>query len=72
MDRIERRIIDIIDKNREKLLAFAKEGYGTAEASFEEFKTAARVSEFFKSLGLEVRENIAVTGVDAQEKNIPT
>jgi len=73
MDRIEKRIIDIIDKNRDKLLAFAEEGYRTAEPSFEEFKTSARVSDFFKSLGLEVRENIAITGVEAQvgSKNGP-
>jgi len=66
MDRIEKRIIEIIDQNRDKLLAFAEEGYRTAEAAFEEFKTAARVAGLFKELGLEVRENIAVTGVEAQ------
>ena len=36
MDRIEQRIIEIIDSNREKLIAFAREGYHTAEGSFEE------------------------------------
>ncbi|MBP0981773.1 MAG: amidohydrolase [Oscillospiraceae bacterium] len=66
MDRIEQRIIEIIDANREKLIAFAREGYKTAEGSFEEVNTAKRVENEFKALGLGVKTGMALTGVEAE------
>ena len=68
MDKIEQRIIEIIDQNREKLINYARESYKNAEGGFEEFETAKRAAEFFKELGLSVRENMAYTGVAAEVK----
>lgn len=66
MDIIEKRIIEIIDANRDKLIAFAREGYKNAEGSFEEFNTAKRVENELNALGLTVKKGIAMTGVEAE------
>lgn len=66
MDRIEKRIIELIDANRQQLIEFARESYKTAEGGFEEFNTSARVEKALSALGLNVKSGIAVTGVEAE------
>lgn len=66
MDRIEKRIIEIIDANRDRLIAFARESYKAAEGGFEEFNTAERVENELRALGIGVKAGIAVTGVEAE------
>ena len=63
MDKIEEKIIKIIDDNKEKLIAFARDIYTHAELGYKEFRTASKFSDELKALGLETREGLAVTGV---------
>lgn len=65
MDKTEKRIIELIDQNREKLIAFANEGFKTAEGGFEEIKTSQRIAAEFERLGLPVKKGLALTGVRA-------
>ena len=63
MDKIEEKIIKIIDDNKEKLIAFARDIYTHAELGYKEFRTASKFSDELKALGLETKEGLAVTGV---------
>ena len=63
MDKIEEKIIKIIDDNREKIVDFARDIYTHAELGYKEFRTAGKFAEVLKALGLETKEGLAVTGV---------
>lgn len=63
MDKIEEKIIKIIDDNREKIVDFARDIYTHAELGYKEFRTAEKFADELKALGLETKEGLAVTGV---------
>ncbi|NRZ87202.1 metal-dependent amidase/aminoacylase/carboxypeptidase family protein [Clostridium beijerinckii] len=42
MDEIEKKIIDIIDKNREKIIAFATDIYKNPELGYKEERTSKK------------------------------
>lgn len=63
MDKIEEKIIKIIDDNREKIVDFARDIYTHAELGYKEFRTAGKFADELKDLGLETKEGLAVTGV---------
>ena len=63
MDKIEEKIIKIIDDNRKKIVDFARDIYTHAELGYKEFCTAEKFAGELKALGLETKEGLAVTGV---------
>lgn len=63
IDETEKRILDVIDQNREEIIRFAKDIYTHAELGYKEHRTAGKFAEFMKKLGLNTVENLAVTGV---------
>lgn len=63
IDETEKRIIDIIDKNRDEIIGFARDIYTHAELGYKEYKTAEKFAGLMKKLGLNTVENLAVTGV---------
>ena len=65
MDRIEQRILDILDQNAATLINDGQTLYRTAELGFAEFQTARVTAEKLRGMGLAVREGLAVTGVKA-------
>ncbi len=68
MDELERIILATIDSRAEELIAFAEDIYARAEPGYREVLTAGKVSRMLQSLGLTVRERLAVTGVKAKLK----
>lgn len=62
-DRIEERIIRLIDEQKEALFAFAEDIYRHPEPGFEEYRTAAKVADFLRKTGCKVSEGLARTGV---------
>ena len=40
MDRMEQKILERIDQNREKIIAFARDIYDHAELGYKEYRTA--------------------------------
>ena len=56
---IEQDIIDIEDK----LIEWRRHFHQNPELSNQEFKTAEKIAEHLKSLGLEVETGVAITGV---------
>ena len=69
MDRIEQRIHRIIDGNSQTLLAMSDHLYGRAEAGYHETETAAFAARVLREMGLEPRENLALTGIRAAAGN---
>ncbi len=76
MDIIELKKICLaeIDKNRDTIINIGREIYENPELSYREFKATNIAIKTFKDLGLDVEENIAVTGCKVainKEKNGP-
>lgn len=71
MDEIEKRIVERIDQNREKIIAFGRDIYSHAELGYKEFRTAAKFAELLKTLQLRTEEGLAVTGVKGYLKGTP-
>ena len=66
MDDIEKRIIQLIDDNRENIITFAEEIEDHPEPGYQEVRTAARTAEFLRELGYQVEEGLALTGVKGE------
>lgn len=60
---IEKKVLDIIDKNSERIIAIGKKVLENPELGYREFETSALVKECFTELGLDVKDGIAYTGV---------
>ena len=54
-----------IDKNADKIIAIGESIFNEPELGYKEFKTAAKVKAVFDELGLEYKDEIAITGVVA-------
>lgn len=63
MDQLEQKILDIIDRNREDIIAFGRDIYEHAELGFKEYRTAGKFAEVMQRLGLQTQEGLALTGV---------
>lgn len=61
-EELKRSVIKAIDDNRDMIIEAAKKIYETPELGFKEFKSTAAAAEFLRDIGLDVEENIAVTG----------
>lgn len=68
MDKIEQRIIQIIDENAEKIIAFGDDIWHHAELGFMEYRTGAKFADALEELGLCAQREIAVTGVKSYLK----
>lgn len=68
MDRIEARILEIIDQNADRLKALAEDLFEHAEQGYHEYRTAKVAADFLKELGLETTEGLAITGLKAPIK----
>ncbi|MEE8046311.1 MAG: amidohydrolase, partial [Dehalococcoidia bacterium] len=55
-----------IDDQSENLIALSKDVWNHPESGFRENRTANLVAEFMRKIGLEPRENVAITGVIAR------
>lgn len=62
---LKAKVIKATEDNRELILKVGKEIYATPELGYKEFKSTETIVKFLKDLGLDVEENIAVTGCKA-------
>ena len=65
MDRTEKKILEIIDQNRERILEFGRDVYKHAELGYMEEKTSGVFLKMMQKLGLDTDKNLAMTGVKA-------
>lgn len=63
MDNVEEKIINIIDKNRGRIIDFARDILANPELGYKEIRTAEKVSEILRGLVEELETNLAITGV---------
>ncbi|CAM2919770.1 amidohydrolase [Hathewaya histolytica] len=66
INKLKQRVIEEIDKNRDKIINLGRDIYSEPELGYEEVNTTKKVSKVFKELGCNVEENIAVTGCRAR------
>ena len=59
LDETEKRIVDLIEANRDEIIAFARDMYTHAELGYKEFKTAEKFTRLMKKLNLPVKEHLA-------------
>lgn len=59
---LKKLVLDEIDKNKDKIIEVGRSIYETPELGYKEVKSTKTASDFLKSLGVEVVDNIAVTG----------
>lgn len=63
MEDIEKKILEIIDANKEQIIGFGRDIYEHAELGYKEYRTAEKFAAFLKNLRLETAEGLAITGV---------
>ena len=71
MNETERKILRLIEDNRDTILEFANDIYNHAELGYKEWRTSQKFIDVMKRLHLPVEEGLAITGVKAylnQEK----
>lgn len=71
MDRIEQRILEIVDRHAGELVGAGNELFCRAERGYAEWDTAALTAEALRNMGLKPREGLAVTGVKAMVGDKP-
>ena len=74
INELKKLCINEIDKNKDKIIEVGRKIYATPELGFKEVESTKTAAEFFKSLGVDIEENIAVTGCMTSlnsEKNGP-
>ncbi len=63
MDQTEKRIVEIIDQNRERIISFGRDIHAHAEMGYKEFRTSEKFAQELEGLGLNVTRQLAITGV---------
>ena len=63
MDRIEKRIIEIIDANRDVIIQFGDDIYRHGELGYKEVRTSQKVKEFFEKYLSDIQDGLAITGI---------
>ena len=62
MDRIEQRILQLIESHSKDIIEVGRDVYRNAELGYKEHRTSALIREKLESLGIVCGENLAVTG----------
>ncbi len=63
LSEMEKNVISAIDENAEKIIELGDKIYNNPELGYKEYETAKTVEAVFNELGLDVRNNLALTGV---------
>lgn len=69
MDRIEQKIINIIDINRQRIIDFAIDIRNNPELGYKEKRTSEKVLEILKENSEYVEKDLAITGIKGYLKN---
>ena len=69
LDKIEEKILQRIDADREQIISFAEDIAAHPEPGFEEIRTSQKAAQFLKNLGYEVTEHLVRTGVRGDKRS---
>jgi amidohydrolase len=64
-DQLKQKVCERIEQNADKIIGIGREIFAHPELGFKEYKTSKLFADTLRSLQLECRENIALTGVKA-------
>lgn len=77
MDQIEKKILSIIDDNREKIIEYGRSIWAYPELGYKEFKTSEKFLDLMNELGIPTTTDLAITGakgylkgMDAKGRNV--
>lgn len=62
LENIKKQCLEAIDNHRDEIIKLGKDIYNNPELGFKEFKSTQLVSDLFEKHGMNVENNIAVTG----------
>ena len=65
INELKTKVVQAIEDNKDEIIKASRAIYSTPEFGYKEFKSTETAVSFLKDLGLEVEENIAVTGCKA-------
>lgn len=63
MDQTERRIVELVEENRNTILEFGRDIFAHAELGYKEFRTSGKFKEILKQRLDKVEDGLAITGV---------
>lgn len=66
---LKKKVCQAIDEHKDKIIAYVQDVASEAELGFKEIKTSDKTAKLFRDLGLDITENIAITGVKAIHGN---
>lgn len=69
--KLKQKVCKIIEQYSETIIAYAQDVEQEPELGFREFRTAEKTAKFFRDLGLNYEEGLAITGVKAKQGNSP-
>ena len=72
MDRIEERILQIIDEHADEIKAFGRDIWTHAELGYKEFRTSKKAVEKLQEMGIEAQTGLAITGFKGYLKDPQT
>ena len=67
-EQLKQRAVDFIESRKEELIAIGRTLYAMPEPGFREYRTSAYVKNLLSSLGLDVQDGLALTGLKAVAK----
>ncbi|MDP2872564.1 MAG: amidohydrolase [Bacillota bacterium] len=62
---LKQRVWDAIDRRADEIIAFGRDVFQHPELGYKEHRTAAKVADKFRALGLDFQEGLAITGLKA-------
>ena len=62
-DELKQRVVDAIDRRGPELIAFGEDIFAHPELGYKEFRTAAKVEEKFRAMGIPYQAGIGITGL---------
>jgi amidohydrolase len=70
VDKVEQKIIEVIDENKQVIVEFARDIYKNAELGYKEARTAEKVKEILSKNTKDLKDNLAITGVKGYLKEL--
>ena len=62
MDKIEQKIVDLIERHKDEIIAIGRDIWNEPELGYKEYQTAGKFCRHLKNFGIEAKTGLAITG----------
>ncbi|EEG54134.1 M20/M25/M40 family metallo-hydrolase [Enterocloster asparagiformis] len=62
MDKIEQKIMDLIERHKDEIIAIGRDIWNEPELGYKEYQTAGKFCRHLKNFGIEAETGLAITG----------